>query len=211
MRIACLHTAASNVAVLEAAAAAIGGADLVLHHAIRDDLLRDVEAAGGLNADVSARGRAIIERLLAENDAVLVTCSSIGALADGRRVIRIDQALAEEAVLRGRAVVALCASPTTVGPTTALFSSVASGTGVAIDVELIEGAWALFRSGETGGYFQAIASAAAAALAKGADMVALAQVSMSGAVDLLPQGQDRVLAPPQVALRTMLRANQTQG
>lgn len=205
IRIACLHTAESNVAVLDDAAAAIGGPGMALSHVLRADLLEDMEAAGALTPAIRARGEKAIAALLADHDRVLITCSSIGALADGRLVQRVDGALAEEAVRRGRRVVVLCASPTTVGPTTDLFATAAAASGAEVDIRLIEGAWALFCRGAGAGYFRAIAHAAAGAIAGGADVVALAQVSMSGAVALQPEFFHRILAAPQVALRRMMQ------
>ena len=207
IRIACLHTAESNVAVLDDAAAAMGRSDMALSHVLRADLLEDMEAAGALTPAIRHRGEKAIEALLAAHDRVLITCSSIGALADGRLVQRVDGALAEEAVRRGRKVVVLCASPTTVGPTRDLFAMAAAANGAEADIRLIEGAWALFRRGDGAGYFRAITDATAGAIAGGADVVALAQVSMSGAAALLPEFSGRILAAPQVALRRIMQAD----
>ena len=49
LRIACLHTVDSNIAVFEAAAR---GLDIVMSHHVRADLLSRAEAAGGLTADI---------------------------------------------------------------------------------------------------------------------------------------------------------------
>ncbi|MBJ3783809.1 Asp/Glu racemase [Devosia sediminis] len=204
IRIACLHTAPSNVAVLEAAAAAIRPGALALSHTLRADLLADMEAAGGLTADIRARGSAAIDALLADHDGVLITCSSLGALANGASVQRVDAALARAAVRSGRAVTVLCASPTTVRPTTDLFAAAAVETGAVVDTRMVDGAWPLFRGGDVDAYLHRIAEAAAMALSDGADVVALAQVSMSGAAELVVDPRGRVLASPAAALQAWL-------
>jgi len=52
MRIACLHTIGANVAVFDAAAAPLG---LTVEHAVRDDLLKSAEAAGGTTPEIDRR------------------------------------------------------------------------------------------------------------------------------------------------------------
>ncbi len=74
MRIACLHTAESNVAVFEAARPD----GVRLSHAVRPDLLAAAEAEG-LTAAIAA---ATVEALGAlDGDAVLLTCSTLGPAA----------------------------------------------------------------------------------------------------------------------------------
>ncbi|HUN50891.1 MAG TPA: hypothetical protein VMU42_07235, partial [Candidatus Sulfotelmatobacter sp.] len=75
MAIACLHTAESNVAVFDAAAAALGAN---LTHLVRADLLQAAEAAGGMTPAVAARTAALLHRLAEDADAVLLTCSTLG-------------------------------------------------------------------------------------------------------------------------------------
>jgi len=75
MRIACLHTAASNAAVFDAACPA----GVTLSHAVRSDLLAAAEVAGGLTTEIALETAAALRRL--EGDRVLLTCSTIGAAA----------------------------------------------------------------------------------------------------------------------------------
>ena len=71
MRIGCLHTAASNVAVLERAAASLDG--VVLRHIVRPDLLAAVGQAGGLTPAIAQATRAALGDLAGDCDAVLLT------------------------------------------------------------------------------------------------------------------------------------------
>ncbi len=193
--IACLHTAAGNLAVFDAACPP--GARLT--HTLREDLLKDAEAAGGLTEEIAARTAAALEGLAMPGvDAVLLTCSTVGPGAARAKapvpVLRVDAALAEQATRGGGRVVVLCAVETTVEPTRAIFAEAAGRNGAMLDVRLVPGAWAAFRGGDPARYHAIVAEAADAAFAEGADQVALAQASMTGAV-ALAKGRKPLASP----------------
>ena len=200
MRIACLHTVESNVAVFDAARPS----GVALSHTVRPDLLRAAEQAGGLTPEIQTRTAAALLELAAGADAVLLTCSTVGpgaAEAAARAsvpILRVDAALAEAAVRDGGKVVVLCAVETTLGPSKALFEAAARGRAVTLDVRLVAGAWAEFKAGNVEAYNRIVADAADAAYAEGADVVALAQASMAGAARLASNG--RPLASPDVGI-----------
>lgn len=211
-RIACLHTAASNVSIFDAAGAGLGtpslGGELVLHHVVRADLLDDAEAAGGLTPDIEDRTIEVLLALASDADAVVLTCSTLGPAVKRLQaapvpVLRVDEALARQVVRGGGQVVVLCAVATTLGPTRALFERAALETGAAVDIRLVPGAWTEFKTGETERYLALIAEAAEDALIKGASHVALAQASMAGAERLVGQ-HGRVLSSPAAGLRAAL-------
>lgn len=201
MRIACLHTAASNIAVFDAAAQAVGLASGVLAHTVRADLLAAAERAGGLTDAIAAETGTALRSLCGTADAVVLTCSTLGpsvaALAGTATVpvLRVDAALAEAAVANGGRVVALCAVETTVEPTTRLFAEAAATTGADVEVRLVPGAWDLFKAGDRDGYLAAVARAADDAYAAGASTVVLAQASMAGAADLVHNGPAPLTSP----------------
>ena len=180
MRIACLHTAESNIAVFDAVAAD----GLSLHHTLRADLLTRAEAV----------------------DAVLLTCSTVGPAVDLAQgaipVLRVDQALARQAVAQAgaRPLLVLYAVATTLAPTQAIFTAEARPDSQ-IRYALVPGAWDRFRAGDVAGYQQAVADAAAAAFADGVAVVALAQASMSGAARLTRRGTP--LTSPVAALAAL--------
>lgn len=196
MRIACLHTVDSNIAVFEAAVS--GLPSVSLSHSVRADLLSRSEQAGGLTPEIRDEAAALLRAMMEGADAVLLTCSTVGPAAEqaaedaGKPILRVDGALAQAAVARARAgskrVIALCAVQTTVEPTRALFERAAQGTGVSIEMRVAPDAWATFKSGDTQGYHRLVARAADAAFAEGHDVVALAQASMAGAAALCTQG-----------------------
>jgi hypothetical protein len=184
LRIACLHTAESNVAVFQLAALGLGAE---LSHEVRPELLARAEADGGLTYEVRTQTAAVLRGLVAGADAVLLTCSTLGPavedVAAGVPVLRVDAALAREAVARAGDgwVVVLCAAPTSVAPTRALFEAAAAGTGGRIAIRVIPCAWDAFRAGDITAYHRIIAGAVDAAYAEGATTIALAQASMAGA------------------------------
>ncbi|MBN8943097.1 MAG: Asp/Glu racemase [Rhizobiales bacterium] len=189
LRIACLHTAESNIAVFDAALRTLVPGDTVmLRHAVRAELLADAEAAGEVTPEIAGRTGEALLALGGDADAVILTCSTLGPVADSLAgtmpALRVDAALAREAVRDGGKVVALCTVETTLAPTRALFEAAAATTGAAVEVRLVPGAWAAFRAGDRNRYLALVAEAADAALRGGATQVALAQASMAGAAGL---------------------------
>lgn len=211
MRIACLHTAQSNVAVFETAAAQLGIAQGTLNHEVRADLLAAAENAGGLTAEITEATRQALLALSHDADVVVLTCSTLGPSVDAMRattevpVLRVDGALAAAAVRSGGKVVVLCAVETTMQPTTQVFVQAAKASTATVQVQLVPGAWALFKAGDQGGYLAAIAKAAERAYTEGASVVALAQASMAGAAALV-RGGGAPLASPTAGLAAALAA-----
>jgi len=203
--VACLHTAASNVAVFDEAARPLG---LALRHAVREDLLARAEAARGLTDDIAAAAKVALSALSAAADAVLLTCSTLGPAVEGLQprvpALRVDAALAEQAVAQGGSVAVLCAVETTIAPSRALFERAAAATGAAVTVALVPDAWAAFRAGDAARYHVLVAAAADRAFADGADVVALAQASMAGAAALARAGMP--LTSPAAGLAAALAA-----
>ncbi len=205
MRIACLHTAESNIAVFDAAAREIGLSKGVLVHTVRADLLADAEKAGGLTDDIARETASALRSLGQTADAVVLTCSTLGPSVDELEgtmsvpTLRVDAALAEQAVQSGGRIVVLCAVETTVEPTARLFAAAAAATRTPFEVCLVPGAWDLFKAGNRDGYLLAIPQAADAAYREGSAIVALAQASMAGAADLVKSGP-RPLSSPAAGL-----------
>ncbi|OIN53887.1 aspartate/glutamate racemase family protein [Pseudomonas costantinii] len=187
MRIACLHTAHSNISVFDAAAKALGVGPDVLHHEVRPDLLAAAEQAGRLTAEIADATASALTTLAQHADAVVLTCSTLGPtvenVAKNTRVpiLRTDEALAIAATQAGGKIVVLCAVQTTLESTARLFYQAAKHSHATVDVQLVPGAWALFKAGDIDGYLTRIASAADRAYGEGASVVALAQASMCAA------------------------------
>lgn len=191
MRIALLHTIDSNVAVFQLAAE---GLDVEMTHEVRADLLAKAEAEGGLTPEIRAQTAATLRGLATGMDAVLLTCSTLGPSVEdvvvGVPVLRVDDALARQAVAQAEVghVLILCAAPTTVEPTRALFMKAAGDNGVKIAIRVVPCAWDALRGEDVRGYHRIIAQAVDAAFAEGAGVIALAQASMAGAATLCRLG-----------------------
>ncbi|SOE99403.1 hypothetical protein SAMN05446635_7418 [Burkholderia sp. OK233] len=213
MRIVCLHTADSNIALFDAAARAAGFEALELTHVVRADLLAAAEQAGGLTDAIAAQTREVLLTLKDNAHAVLLNCSTLGpsvnealaAQAAPVPVLQADAALAQRAVENGGKVVVLCTVSTTLDPTTRLFAQAATRTAADVEVQLVCGAWDRFRADDTTGYLSMIATAADAAYENGADVVALAQTSMAGAA-LMVTGGAKPLTTPAIALAAAVHA-----
>lgn len=207
MKIACLHTADSNIAIYEDAARALGLPPGTLHHHVRADLLLAAERVGELTPDIETETAAVLRQLAEEADAVVLNCSTLGPAAllsaDSAAVpvIRADGVLAQRAVADSGRVIVLCTVETTIAPTTRLFETAAKETGAKIEVRLIPGAWALFRGGDQQAYLARIAAAAEEAYRDGARTVAFAQASMTGALQFLEQGGTLPMTGPAAALQ----------
>ena len=211
LRIACLHTAESNIDVFESALRELGRSGVALRHKVRADLLAAAEEAGGLTSSISAETGEALRALCDDADVVLLTCSTLGAAAEAAAatapvpILRVDVALARESVRNGGKVTVLCAVETTIEPTRLLFERAARATGAEIAMRLVPDAWQAFRSGDRCRYLALIAEAADEASRNGAAQVALAQASMAAAADLVSARQ-RPLSSPMAGLAAAIEA-----
>ncbi|MCC6618849.1 MAG: hypothetical protein IT341_07390 [Chloroflexi bacterium] len=187
-RVVMIHTTSANPARFqELADELLPG--VAVEHIVDESLLQDTIAAGTLTDAVRRR---FAEQAAAvrtdEVNAVVLTCSSVGPAADGMDggptpVLRIDMAMAEEAVRRGQRVGVAATLPTTLGPTSDLVRAAAARAGRDIEVRtgLAEGAFALLASDPA--EHDRRVRAALAELANWADVIVLAQASMTRAVE----------------------------
>ena len=143
-------------------------------------------------------------------DAVVVTCSSIGPAASMARrlfefpVIRVDEAMAEEAVRAGRRIGVAATLRTTLEPTVALLREKAVAAHREVDVveSLCEGAFEAVLSGDTATHDR-ILTDSLTRLVGGVDVVVLAQASMARVVQKLPPASVRIpiLSSPELAVK----------
>ncbi|MFK0100702.1 aspartate/glutamate racemase family protein [Streptomyces sp. NPDC091040] len=187
MTLALLHTSPVHVPVFDA----LRDADhpgTALRHVVREELLTTAAALGP--EAVADEVEAVVAELVAEGaDAVLCTCSTIGAVAEaagvavGVPVLRVDRPMAAAAVRAGRVTV-LAALTSTLEPTRALLTEEAAGAGLpGADVRtvLVDGAWDRFTAGDNDGFLDLVA--ASADEVRDADVIVLAQGSMAGAAE----------------------------
>ena len=143
-------------------------------------------------------------------DAVVVTCSSIGPAATIAAevcdfpVIRVDEAMAEEAVRSGRRIGVAATLSTTLEPTVALLRAKARDAGRDVDVveSLCGDAFRAVLSGDTLTHDRLLADSLSR-LRKSVDIVVLAQASMARVVESLPNGNGSapILSSPELAVK----------
>jgi len=201
MRIACLHTAHSNIAVFYSALLDLNAVGVELNHTVRAELLSTAEAAGCLTPEIVTQTQEALLALCKDSDVVLLTCSTLGPSVNSLQsrtrtpVIRVDEALAKTAVSQGGRIVVLCAVETTVQPTSQLFLTAAQGSDSEVEILLVSHAWDLFKAGDIDAYLCSIAEAADKAYRDGANIVALAQASMAKAASLIKHTEATLTSP----------------
>lgn len=179
---------------------------------VDESLLKTTIAAGQLT-------RPTMRRLLqhvwsaadAGADAIMVTCSSLGHAVEAARpfctvpLARIDQGMAEEAVAHGGRIGVLATLPTTLEPTTDLIRATAERMGAgnrSIVSHLCEGAFDRLAAG-TPDEHDAMVADGFRTLARQADVIVLAQASMTRALTGIQLGTDapQVLSSPEPGVR----------
>jgi Asp/Glu/hydantoin racemase len=160
---------------------------------VDETLLRDATVEGRVSLDVARR---LFAHLAAAErhgaNLVVVTCSSVGEVVEAARpfagvpLVRIDEAMAEEAVTRGRRVGVVATLRSTLDPTAALIrrSSTASGHAAEVRDRLVDGAFDALRAGDTGRH-DALVRDGLRDILGWADVVVLAQASMTRVLDSL--------------------------
>lgn len=194
-KLALLHTSPLVIPVFSRLAA-----EMLPHvecfHMLDESLLKNTLQTGSMEKATTKRV-AIMTELAGEAgaDAVLVTCSSIGAAVDVARqivdfpVIRVDEAMADQAVRHGGRIGVAATLRTTLDPTTELLRQRALLAGVDREIEpqLCEGAFEAASSGD-GATHDRLVKEGLLALAARVDVIVLAQASMARIVDSLPAG-----------------------
>lgn len=203
--LAIIHTTPATVGPLKTLATSmIPG--ITIFNWVDDSILPQLAANGG---DVSAvAGRIIQYARFAEEagaDVILEACSSVGeVVALARRavrvpIVRIDEAMAEEAVTRGERIGVAATLATTLQPTMRLLEEKAAARGkvIALEPALVSAAYQKLMAGDAAGHDAALV-AALGELAAAVDVVVLAQASMARVVPQLPAGErEKFLSSPQ--------------
>lgn len=143
-------------------------------------------------------------------DAVLSACSTVGPFAEEANtmldipVLRIDEAMAEDAVKMGKKISVLATFRPTLGPTTDLINR--KGDGAEINTVFIEGAYDELALGNIKKHNELIVEAVKREIEK-SDVVVLAQASMAAALsDCEGLDMNKILTSP---LRGILKLKKT--
>jgi Asp/Glu/hydantoin racemase len=175
-----------------------------------DSLVKGIMAAGSLTPAIARRVAGYLESAeLAGANYIMVTCSSIGAAVEagakliGVPVLRVDQPMADKAVLAGKKIGVVATLRTTLEPTADLISRRAALAGRQIELtsRLCEGAFDALMSGDAAAHDAKVA-AVLKELSQQVDVIVLAQASMARVVDgLKPEDKHvPILASPGIAV-----------
>ncbi|RGE18561.1 aspartate/glutamate racemase family protein [Leucobacter sp. wl10] len=205
-RMAFIHTGAVVIPTIDGLAAEhLPGVEI--HHLLDSAIVGDLRA-GANPADIRARlGNLASAAKRAGSEAVMFSCSSIsGYAADvaadvGIPVLRIDEAMADEAVNSSARVAVIATLPTTLAPTVALLRERAELAGRTVDIAevLVHGAFEAVVSGDRARHDELV-GAAIAAQAENVDSIVLAQASMASAAATAPVGVP-VLTSPELGVK----------
>ena len=177
---------------------------------VDETLLRDATKEGRVSLDTARR---LFAHLAAAErhgaDAILVTCSSMGDAVDAARpfagvpLLRIDEAMAEQAVQRGSRIGVLATLWSTLRPTAVLIERTAAQAGREAEVRdrLCDGAFEALRAGDTERH-DSLVRDGLRELIGWAEVIVLAQASMARVVDTLSEEERRtpILSSPRLGM-----------
>ncbi len=213
--LALIHTAVVNVTTFQGLCGELTP-ELTTFHMLDESLLKNTIREGSMSHQTAKRvvGH-VVSAADAGADAVLVTCSSIGRGAEIARelvsipVIRVDEAMADEAVRIGARIGVIATLPTTLEPTSALVRSRAelASRAVHVVVHLCEGAFAALSAGDTVAHDAAVAAGLRDLMSR-VDVIVLSQATMARVAGQIPPRERGVpiLSSPRSGL---LRARDT--
>jgi Asp/Glu/hydantoin racemase len=185
--------------------------DVGVFHLVDESLIKNTIRDGHLTKNTIRRVLAAVESAHDGGaDVVVVTCSSIGPAASVAQqlfdfpVVRVDEAMAEQAVRTGRRIGVAATLKTTLEPTVTLIRDKAAEAGrqVSIVESLCDGAFEAVLSGDAATHDR-ILGESLTRLVKDVDVVVLAQASMARVVEELPAEVTRtpMLSSPELAVR----------
>ncbi|OGO14083.1 MAG: hypothetical protein A2Y93_07570 [Chloroflexi bacterium RBG_13_68_17] len=180
-------------------------------HIVEHSILQDVLDAGGLTPAVTRRMLGYF--MLAEAtgaDVIFNACSSVGETVDIARhvvripIVKIDDAMAEEAVRAGHRIGVIATLKTTLDPTCRLVQQHADHAGAQVEIvrSLCDGAFDLLSSGQSEAHDQMVREKLID-LGAQVDVIVLAQASMARVAPSLPEGAVTVpvLSSPESGVR----------
>ena len=180
-------------------------------HIVEHSILQDVLDADKVTPDVLRRMLGYFVQAEATGaDVIFNVCSSVGETVDIARqfinipIIKIDDAMAEEAIEIGQRIGVLATLNTTLAPTCRLVDWHADQRGIQIEVTegLCEGAFEALTSGDTDGHDKMVGDKIIE-ISRHTDVIVLAQASMARVLNALPEGEVTVpiLTSPERGVR----------
>lgn len=186
---------------------------VTIFHMVDESLIKNTISAGRLTKATAKRVLTLIDSAQqAGAEAAMVTCSSIGQAVSYSRpfidipVLRIDEAMAEAAVVKGGRIGVAATLRTTLDPTLELLHATARRSGKSIETIpcLCEGAFEAVISGQTDRH-DLLVTEALQKLMMDVDVVVLAQASMARVLSSLPADGTPILTSPRLAMESARR------
>jgi hypothetical protein len=120
--------------------------------------------------------------------------------------VRIDRAMADEAVRLGPKILLIAALESTLGPTRKLLeeSSIALGTVIEVEHLVVAGAWTHFLRDDRISYIKAISASISAVAPHTANVIVLAQASMAPAAQALNSLGIKILSSPNLGVQSVV-------
>ncbi len=209
--LALIHTSATLVPLFQDLIDKhLKGKSIKIYNIVDDSLIKNTIEHGKVTPNTSRR---VVNYIGSAEEAgadyIMVTCSSIGAAVESAvpltkvPVLRVDQPMADKAVLSGKKIGVIATLPTTLEPTSDLVRrrAVILGKDVEITSKLCEGAFDALMGGKPEVHDTMVASALKE-LAEKVDVILLAQASMARVVGQLSEADKKVpiLASPEIAM-----------
>ena len=210
-----VHSVASLVPLFNGLASEIMP-DVEMIHLVDEGLLKDVIATGEYGPTM-ARRLGLLASFAEESGAkaVMLTCSTLGVLVDEARemirvpLLKVDEAMADEAVRLGSRIGVIATAYTTLKPTSGLVEERAALASKAVNVEtlLCEGAFAALGRGDTSDHDRIVLENLKQLMDR-SDVVLLAQASMARVADQVPAEERRVpvLSSPRLGVQRFKEA-----
>ncbi len=211
-----LHTSPVHVETFERLMQATAP-QVKVEHIVNEELLAEAQRVGADDPALVKRVHdAMVEAASTGASIVVCTCSTIGGLAertptsDRFAAVRIDRAMADRAVKLGPRILVVAALESTLGPTTKLIEESATVLDAKVEIEhlFVAGAWSYFLANDRAAYVEAIAAAVYAG-SRTANVIVLAQASMSPAAVLLGRLGIEILSSPSLGVRSVVERLQT--
>jgi len=181
---------------------------------VDSDVLATVRRDGGITQSSADRMRHLAEAAEAAGvDMIFSACSSLGPALDEAKqfvdvpIVKVDEAMADQAVLAGSRIGVLATVPTTLRPTSGLIHAAAGRAGRTVETteRLCEGAFDALMGGDRSTHDRLVLDGAQD-LARTCDVIVLAQASMSRMAPML-SGQTGVpvLTSPRMGVEDVRR------
>lgn len=185
--------------------------DVELVNFLDDSIVQAAVAAGGVNEVLASRMyHHYVAAELTGADVILVTCSTVGETADIARqliptpIVKIDDAMCEQAVRAGGTIGVLATVESTLGPTSRLIQRKAEEAGRVVEVKtrLAQGAFQALARGEAELHDRLVLDVIDE-YAKEVDVVVFAQASMVRLLPLVGHVAVPVLSSPRLGVESV--------